>query len=359
MHTVILEPTKENIGLAGGIIKSGGQVAFPTETVYGLGANALNATAVSMIYKMKGRPSDNPMIVHIADIADIEKLAVNVPERAYMLAEAFWPGPLTMVLRRRECVPDVTTGGLNTVGIRMPDSCAALELIKQSGCPIAAPSANISGKPSPTSAQHVYQDLNGKIPFIIDDGICRVGIESTVLDMTSDPPVILRPGAIGRSDIRKIIGIEPEYHRSLSDVGKIIEKSRIGRGEYFSKSSDSPAGTNIAVGAVKSPGMKYRHYAPKAPVTVLMGENSAVLNELSAIENSAAKENRNVGIVNFDLADSKQAAHDLFSCLREMDARGVTAIYIGLTNGSQLDDGTVFAYVERLMRSANYNAVFV
>lgn len=353
MQTIILEPTQANIGLAGEIIKSGGQVAFPTETVYGLGANALDAAAVSMIYKIKGRPSDNPMIVHIAAAADIEKLAKNVPEQAFMLAEAFWPGPLTMVLRRRECVPDTTTGGLNTVGIRMPDNEAALELIRQSGCPIAAPSANISGKPSPTCAEHVYQDLRGKIPFIIDGGACRVGIESTVLDMTGSIPVILRPGAIGKSDIREITGVDPRYHASLADVEKFIEKTDIGKEEHFRKASLAPAG------AVKSPGMKYRHYAPKASVTVFIGEENAVLNRLSATENSAVKENRNVGIVKFDLAASEQAAHELFSCLRKLDMQGVSAIYIGVINNSQLGDGTAFAYIERLMRSANYNAVFV
>lgn len=220
---------------AGRLIRAGELVAFPTETVYGLGGNALNAEAAAKIYQTKGRPSDNPLIVHIAEEADAEPLAEVTPLARELMA-AFWPGPLTMVLPAKSILPHATTGGLNTVGLRMPAHTAALKLIKAAGVPIAAPSANISGRPSPTSADHVWHDMAGKIPLIIDGGDAAAGLESTVLDLSSEVPAILRPGVITAADLA-------EFIPGLS------EETRLADG-----------------GIARAPGMKYRHYAPKAKV---------------------------------------------------------------------------------------------
>lgn len=220
---------------AGELIRTGELVAFPTETVYGLGGNALDAAAAAKIYQVKGRPSDNPLIVHIAEEAAAEDLA-EVSDLARELMAAFWPGPLTLVLPAKDILPKETTGGLDTVGLRMPAHSAALRLIKAAGVPIAAPSANLSGRPSPTSADHVYHDLNGKIPLIIDGGEAAAGLESTVLDLSSAVPAILRPGVITAADLA-------EFIPGLS------EETRLAGGEV-----------------ARAPGMKYRHYAPQAQV---------------------------------------------------------------------------------------------
>ena len=227
----------QEIITAGKIIKEGGLVAFPTETVYGLGADALNPTASRKIYAAKGRPSDNPLIIHIADIKDLENIALHIPVNARQLAEKFWPGPLTMIFEKQEIVPKETTGGLDTVAVRMPAHPVALGLIRAAGGYIAAPSANTSGKPSPTLAEHVAQDLNGRIPMILDGGAVQIGIESTIVDFSGEIPMILRPGYITLDMIQKVIG------EIQMDPGLGMEDP-----------SAPP----------KAPGMKYKHYAPKA-----------------------------------------------------------------------------------------------
>ena len=227
------------------IIKDGGLVAIPTETVYGLGANGLDPEAVAKIFKAKGRPQDNPLILHVADAAEIEKFCHSIPESAYRLAEKFWPGPLTIVLPARESVPKCTTAGLPTVAVRCPDNAVTREIIRLSGCPIAAPSANISGKPSTTTAGHVLHDHNGKIDAVVDGGPCRVGLESTIVDLTEDRPRLLRPGGITPEQLIEVLG----------DL--VVDKA-------VTAQIDKDA-------VVKAPGMKYRHYAPDCQVVIVSG----------------------------------------------------------------------------------------
>lgn len=234
---------------AANIIANGGLVAIPTETVYGLGANGLDEAAVAQIFQVKGRPQDNPLILHIAGPEEIEKYCHHIPQSAYDLAEAFWPGPLTMVLPAKSVVPLRTTGGLSTVALRCPDHEAALAVIKAAGVPIAAPSANISGKPSTTTADHVYYDHNGKIPLILDGGACRVGVESTIVDLTGQRPRLLRPGGIGPEELIGVLG--------ALDVDKAV--------------TDEISNDTV----VHAPGMKYRHYAPQEPVVIVAGGRDA------------------------------------------------------------------------------------
>ena len=238
---------------AAGILRAGGLVAFPTETVYGLGGNALDPSASGRIYAAKGRPSDNPLIVHIADTSALDELAAEVPEKARQLAEAFWPGPLTIILHKKKLVPDATTGGLATVAIRMPSHPAALELIRQSGVYIAAPSANRSGRPSPTTAQHVEEDLTGQIDMILDGGPVGIGIESTIVDLTEEVPMILRPGFITREMLSAVIG-PVELDPTLAGISE--------------SPSDIPD-TGNALQHPKAPGMRYTHYAPQGTLTII------------------------------------------------------------------------------------------
>ena len=230
---------------AGQILKNGGLVAFPTETVYGLGANALDEEAAAKIYSAKGRPSDNPLIVHIADFSDLEKIVEDVPEEAKKLADAFWPGPLTIIMRKNEKVPYGTTGGLETVAVRMPNHEIALKMIRAGGGFIAAPSANTSGRPSPTMASHVAEDMNGKIDMILDGGSVGIGLESTIIDLSEEVPTILRPGFITQQMLEDVIG------RVEMDAALIDPDSKV---------------------RPKAPGMKYRHYAPKANMILVRGE---------------------------------------------------------------------------------------
>ncbi len=382
-ETIILQPSKENIEIAAAVIKNGGNVAFPTETVYGLGANALDSGAVARIYEIKGRPSDNPTIVHIAEIRDMQELADTVTEQMHSLAEAFWPGPLTMVVRKLRAVPDATTAGLSTVGIRMPNNEIALSLIKAAGCPIAAPSANLSGRPSPTRASHVFNDLSGKIGIILDGGDCAVGIESTVLYMTEEHPVILRPGAVGRRDIARVLGYMQEYHKSLGKVTGAFTSTA--NSEFVRKSPPESAvnhesephtapelnlaleeekksqksNVNPSSGIPKSPGMKYRHYAPKAPITVFAGAEDAVNLRLQLERQKASERGEQTGVLIFELADIENAARVFFASIRDMDTQDKDAIYLGLILNSQLDDGAEFAYLERLLRSSDSNIILV
>ena len=245
MITQLLSPDTETYALAAEILKSGGLVAFPTETVYGLGANALDRDAVLSIFSAKGRPADNPLIVHIHDRKQLEPLC-EIPERALPLMDAFWPGPLTILCTRKPAIPDQVTAGLPTVAVRMPSHPVARAMLEACALPIAAPSANSSGRPSPTTAAHVLEDMNGKIPLIIDGGMCDVGVESTVLDLCHGDPVILRPGGVTREMISGVLNCE------VSIAGSVLRPLRENE-------------------KALSPGMRYRHYAPHAVVTLVQG----------------------------------------------------------------------------------------
>lgn len=325
-------------------IKKGKLVAFPTETVYGLGANGLNEEAVRKIFAAKGRPQDNPLILHISKISEIKPLVKSIPKEAEILMEEFWPGPLTIIYERSSLVPDVITAGIDTVAIRMPNHPVALELIEASGVPIAAPSANTSGKPSPTLAEHVIKDLYGKIDMIIDGGATGVGLESTVLDLTGDVPMILRPGGITLEAIKYFI---PNVEMDLSIISssdKIIPKS---------------------------PGQKYRHYAPNADMIVFTGN---IENIVEAIRNKAKEyvdSGKSVGIMATDETKNRYdegivisigsrrnkgtIAHNLFNALRQFDELGVDIILSeGVETGSI---GT--AIMNRLKKSSGGNIIEV
>ena len=323
--------------IAAEIIKSGGLVAIPTETVYGLGANGLNPEAVAKIFAAKGRPQDNPLILHIAEAADMEKYCHSIPESAYRLAEAFWPGPLTLVLPARDNVPKCTTAGLPTVAIRCPDNAVTREIIRLSGVPIAAPSANISGKPSTTTAQHVLHDHEGKIAAVVDGGPCRVGVESTILDLSDETPRMLRPGGITAEQISGI-------------VGPIILDKAI----TASVSQDE---------VVKAPGMKYRHYAPDCRVLIVDGDLPAAAGYVKA---HFAPGNR---VLCFEeeleafrdfnpLSYGKNADLDtlmagLFAALRELDDPSIGTVFARCPNGS----GKALAVQNRLGKAAGFTHV--
>lgn len=330
MKTRILSTTENDIAEAAGIIQQGGLVAFPTETVYGLGADALNAEAVAKVYEAKGRPSDNPMIVHIARASDIGQLTPMLSEDIVNLIDNFWPGPLTMVLKKKAGVPDRTTGGLDTVAVRMPDSEAALELIREADCPIAAPSANISGRPSPTRAGDVIADMNGRIDAVIQGDDCRVGIESTVLDMTGDTPVILRPGIITAEDIEAVLKKEVKYDEALL-------KDKQGEDGDIRP---------------KAPGMKYKHYAPKADMVVIEGQRDKVKAEIERLKGLNERLGSKVGVILFEEKALVEAAHDFFAKLRDLDNEEVDLILAGALSDF---DGVGFAVMNRMLKSAGYN----
>ena len=334
MKTRILSTTENDIAEAAGIIQQGGLVAFPTETVYGLGADALNAEAVAKVYEAKGRPSDNPMIVHIARASDIGQLTPMLSEDIVNLIDNFWPGPLTMVLKKKAGVPDRTTGGLDTVAVRMPDSEAALELIREADCPIAAPSANISGRPSPTRAGDVIADMNGRIDAVIQGDDCRVGIESTVLDMTGDTPVILRPGIITAEDIEAVLKKEVKYDEALL-------KDKQGEDGDIRP---------------KAPGMKYKHYAPKADMVVIEGQRDKVKAEIERLNGLNERLGSKVGVILFEEKAFVEAAHDFFAKLRDLDNEEVDLILAGALSDF---DGVGFAVMNRMLKSAGYNIVKV
>lgn len=301
---------------AGAILNAGGLVAFPTETVYGLGANALNEEAAQKTYEAKGRPSDNPLIIHIAKFEDLAKITVNVPPAAQKLADHFWPGPLTMIFEKSAIVPYGTTGGLDTVAVRMPDDEIALALIKAAGGYVSAPSANTSGRPSPTIAEHVIDDLNGKVEMILDSGSVNIGLESTIVDMTVIPPAILRPGAITADMLENVIGTVAV--------------------------DDSVLGSESGV-APKAPGMKYRHYAPKAVMTIVEGELWQEVLAIRQLAYADVREGRSVGIIATSetisyytngiiknigaRGNEKSIARNLYRILREFDEEDVEYIY--------------------------------
>lgn len=346
MKTIIFKDTIEDIKRAGEIIAEGGIVAFPTETVYGLGANALDEDAVKKIYKAKGRPSDNPMIVHISkvsdvyDIADVSELTMSEKaiENLKRCSDAFWPGPLTVVLPRKEIVPLTTTGGLDTVAIRMPSHKTARMLIESSECPIAAPSANLSGKPSPTTAEHTLDDMDGRIDAIIFGSDCQVGIESTVVDMRQDEPVILRPGRITAEDLSNAIGGIVLIHPSLkkTDMSK----------------NDVDMSQNMVA---RSPGMKYKHYAPEAEMQIFISDTNDREKALKMAEEEANRL-KTIGkkptIISF--TDGIEAAHDLFRRLRDADKAGYDVILaVGVSDDES--GGVGFSVMNRMLKSAGYN----
>ena len=325
----------EKIDEAAGILASGGLVAFPTETVYGLGANAMDADAVAKIYEAKGRPSDNPLIVHIARASNIGELTPTLTPQIIRLIDNFWPGPLTIVLPKKPNIPDITTGGLDTVAIRMPDDPVALELIKKAGCPVAAPSANISGRPSPTKGEHVVTDLNGKIDAILIGNDCRVGIESTVLDLTGEVPTILRPGIITAENIEAAIGGKVEMDPAL----------------FINRPRDVSDGEERDF-TPKAPGMKYTHYAPKADMTVIEGQRDKVKKEIERLKGLNERLGLKVGVILFEEKAFIEAAHEFFARLRDLDEEGVDLILAGALSEQ---DGVGFAVMNRMLKSAGYN----
>ena len=326
---------ERKIRIAARFILEGKLVAFPTETVYGLGADALNEKAVRRIFEAKGRPPDNPLIVHIAEFGDLKKLAKEIPEEAKLLAKRFWPGPLTMVLPKREEVPYATTGGLDTVAVRMPAHPIALALIKAS-TPIAAPSANISGKPSPTLAEHVIDDFYGRIECIIDGGETKIGVESTVIDLSSERPTLLRPGGLPLEEIEKVIG-EVEIHPAVR--GKLVDVAR-------------------------SPGMKYKHYSPNAQVIVVEGKRENVRKKIAELVEEYRSKGLRVGVMATEEYDSDEFFHlgkteedvakNLFKALRELDKRGVDVI---IAEGVE-ERGLGFAVMNRLRKAAGYRIIW-
>lgn len=333
MITEHLTTSRDDIEKAAKIIAAGGLVAFPTETVYGLGADALNEKAVASVYEAKGRPSDNPMIVHIAKREDLDKLTPDRDPRIDKIADSIWPGPLTIVVSKRPEIPERTTGGLDTVAVRMPDSETALQLIEMAGCPIAAPSANLSGSPSPTRARDVAADMDGRIDAIIYGGDCRVGIESTVLDLTGAKATILRPGYITADALEEILGEDVEYDRAL-------------KGDPANEADFKP----------RSPGMKYKHYAPKAEMIVIKGRREDVADEIERRKKFAEEEGKKVGVIQFGEEAFAEAAHDFFSRLRDLDAQGVDLILAGALSD---EDGVGFAVMNRMLKSAGYNVIRV
>lgn len=312
---------------AGAIIRDGGLVAFPTETVYGLGADAFNAEAVEDIYTVKGRPADNPSIVHICDRDQLSLVTPEVTDMMVKVMDAFWPGPVTMICRKTYEVPYVTTGGLETVGIRMPGNEDARAFIRAAGCPIAAPSANLSGKPSPTSAEHVQDDFDGKIGAVIDGGKCEYGIESTVIDMTGDVPMILRPGILTAEDFEEKLGVKVIMDPALN------------------KKPEDPDFHP------KAPGMKYKHYAPKAPMIIFEGEEEAVLEAIEREKTEHEMEGENVIVLTFGEGEAILAAHELFAKLRQADKEKADLILAQALP----QKGVGFSVMNRMLKSAGFN----
>ncbi len=342
METLILDPTDENIEKAAKILADGGLVAFPTETVYGLGADALNEDAVKRVYEAKGRPSDNPMIVHISRASDIGQMTRMLSPVIVDLIDNFWPGPLTLVVKKRDEIPKTTTGGLDTVAVRMPDNETARKLINLAGVPVAAPSANLSGRPSPTTYEHVVEDLDGKVDVILKGEPCRVGIESTVLDVTGETPMILRPGILTEEQIEAAIGrkvqIDPAALRTAEEMKEIA------------------AGRKADDVIPKAPGMKYKHYAPKADMLIVEGARNDVKREIQRLKELNEKLGSKVGVLLFEEKAFIEAAHDFFAKLRDLDHQDVDLILAGALSDT---DGVGFAVMNRMLKSAGYNIVRV
>ncbi|MDR2156520.1 MAG: threonylcarbamoyl-AMP synthase [Clostridiales Family XIII bacterium] len=338
-----MEDALRKIRSAADILRAGGLVAFPTETVYGLGCDAFNEAAVKKVYAAKGRPSDNPLIVHIARASDVGALTPRISPEFVRLADSFWPGPLTMILKKKAAVPDIVTGGLDTVAVRLPDHPAAVALIREAGCPVAAPSANVSGGPSPTKAEHVIADLSGKIDVILAGSDSRVGIESTVLDLTADTPTILRPGVLTADHIAEVLN------------GEVIYDAALLRSNHCVPGAERDGGADDGA-APRAPGMKYRHYAPKAEMLILEGEEEKVRAEIGRLRALNEKLGAEVGVILFDERAYREAAHDFYARLRKLDEEGVDLILAGALNGR---DGIGFAVMNRMLKSAGYRVVHV
>ncbi len=355
----ISQSDREKITEGAEIIRNGGLCAFPTETVYGLGGNALMKEASKHIYEAKGRPSDNPLIVHIADIKDIEPLIAGMPEKAGKLAGRFWPGPMTMIFKKSELIPYETTGGLDTVAVRFPSHPVAMELIKRAGVPVAAPSANLSGRPSTTSGEHCREDLCGRVDAIIDGGSSDIGLESTIVDVTGDEPQLLRPGAITKEMLEAVLNEKVEEDAALK--GPLSEGER-----------------------PKAPGMKYRHYAPKAPMILVTAKDKAGIGGISKkilelLEEKCQNEKDETvktallcskecageirGILRGDIdikitgsrENTAEIAHNLFEYLREFDADG--ADYIIAEGYAEKELGA--AIMNRLKKAAAWQIIYV
>ena len=322
---------------AAGIIKNGGLVAIPTETVYGLGANGLDEAAVAKIFEAKGRPQDNPLILHVADASQIEEFCHSIPEKAYLLAEKFWPGPLTMVLPARDTVPKRTTAGLSTVAVRCPDCDVTRQIIRLAGVPLAAPSANTSGKPSTTTAQHVRHDHDGRIDAIVDGGACRVGVESTIVDLTEARPRLLRPGGITPEELLDILG----------DL--IVDKA-------VTAQIDKDA-------VVKAPGMKYKHYAPQSEVIIVAGSREKAAGYIRAhftsgdrvlcFEEELPLYNGCAPLAYGKEADVSTLSAGLFAALRQLDDASIGRVYARCPEGG----GVAYAVQNRLKKAAAFHII--
>lgn len=340
----LTEEDKKKIEAAGDILKQGGLVAFPTETVYGLGADALNPEASKKIYAAKGRPSDNPLIVHISNMKALEKITSEIPEKAKKMAKEFWPGPLTMIFPKSEQVPLETTGGLETVAVRMPNHPIALAVIDAGGGYIAAPSANTSGKPSPTKAEHVALDMDGKIPMILDGGAVGIGIESTIVDFSTEIPMILRPGYITPEMIQKVIG-EVKMDPGLS--------------------MDDPTAHP------KAPGMKYKHYAPKADLILVNGAQEKVIQKINELVSMAQESGKKTGVIGTDetcgryqagivksigtRSEEDTIARHLYGILREFDDLDVDVIYSESFSTPRIGQ----AIMNRMLKAAGHQVIEV
>ncbi len=348
-ETVIVDPRRpdpEIMRRAGDILKAGGLVAFPTETVYGLGGDALQPDASRKIYAAKGRPSDNPLIVHIADMEHLPPAARDVPESAERLAAKLWPGPLTMIFKKTDLVPYETSGGLDTVAVRMPSHPVAKELIRMGGGYVAAPSANASGRPSPTCAAHVQEDLTGRIEMILDGGPVKIGLESTIVDFTEEVPMILRPGFVSRQTLEEILG---EVRVDPGILG----------------------GKEDPLVRPKAPGMRYRHYAPKAPLLIVEGEEDRVIRRINELARNDMAAGKRVGVISTkesaeayqadvvravgSRGDEETVARGLFGVLREFDSDGVDVIY---SEGFS-SPGLGMAIMNRLLKAAGHRVINV
>lgn len=339
MNTVLLKDNDSDIKTAGAILKRGGLVAIPTETVYGLAANALDGDAVKKIFKAKGRPADNPLIVHIADFSDIERFSLvsQLPEKAVKLADAFWSGPLTVIMPKGKAIPDEVSAGLDTVAVRFPSHKTAQAVIKAAGCPLAAPSANTSGSPSPTSASHVMSDMNGKIDAVLDGGECSVGLESTVITLVPEKPRLLRPGGITVEEIESVIG-EIDVDDAVLNKLNPDEKAA-------------------------SPGMKYKHYSPKAEVILVSADDKEYIDFVNkkASDNVAAlcyeDDKKSLKVKSFALGDKNDydaQARMLFKKLREIDENpAVKTVYARCPNPK----GVGMAVYNRLIRAAGFEVI--
>ncbi len=343
------KPQEQYIRRAAEIIREGGLVAFPTETVYGLGAHAFLPQALKRIFSAKGRPQDNPLILHVAAVEEVKDLAADIPLKAQVLMERFWPGPLTLILKKLPHIPAEVTAGLETVALRMPEHKTALALIKEAGVPLAAPSANRSGYPSPTMAEHVYADLNGRIEAILDSGPTGLGLESTILDVTQETPVILRPGGVTREEITETVG------EVIAAESKSLESQEI----------------------PKAPGMKYKHYSPKAEVILIEGKVETILQAAAKISEGLRKEGKRVGLlftedvwrqakeetpVSGDYQKSigerenlASVAHNIYRELRQCDEYGLDVV---LTE-TYISEGLGSALMDRLLKSAEHKVVKV